>query len=47
MQMSIKTNTTLKEEVFNSRVAKPISEGVGVVNGLFTVPDNFNRGDTK
>ena len=41
------TNTTLKEEVFNSRVAKPINEGVGVVNGLFTAPDNFNRGESR
>ena len=41
------TNTTLKEEVFNSRVAKPINDGVGVVNGLFTTQENFNRGESR
>ena len=30
------TNVTLKEDVLNSRVAKPIRESMGIVNDLFT-----------
>ncbi len=36
------TNVTLKEEVLNSRVAKPIQESMGIVNGLFTSTNKSN-----
>lgn len=36
------TNHTLKEEVLNSRVAKPIRESMGIVNNLFTSKNELN-----
>jgi|GEM_PF-506865 hypothetical protein len=38
------TNTTLKEEVLNSRVAKPIRESVDIVNDLLSTKENKNGG---
>jgi len=41
------TNTTLKEEVLNSRVAKPIRESMGIVNGLFMSTNTLNKGEIE
>ena len=41
------TNVTLKEDVLNSRVAKPIRESMGIVNGLFTTDNKFNKGEIQ
>jgi hypothetical protein len=38
------TNTTLKEEVFKSRVTKPIRESMDVVNELFAPADKYKNG---
>jgi len=38
------TNITLKEEVFKSRVTKPIRESMNVVNELFAPADKYKNG---
>jgi len=37
------TNITLKEEVLNSRVAKPIRESMGIVNDFLTPENKQNK----
>ena len=37
------TNITLKEEVLNSRVAKPIRESMGIVNEFLTSENELNK----
>jgi hypothetical protein len=41
------TNITLKEEVLNSRVAKPIQESMEIVNGLFTSTNKSKIGEIQ
>jgi len=41
------TNTTLKEEVFKSRVTKPIRESMNVVNELFAPADKYKNGGVQ
>jgi len=37
------TNITLRKEVLNSRVAKPIRESVGIINDLFAQKNELNN----
>ena len=41
------TNITLKEEVLNSRVAKPIRESIVIVNDLFAAENKLNKGEKQ
>ena len=41
------TSVTLKEDVLNSRVAKPIRESMGIVNEFFTIDNKINKGEIQ